>query len=128
MRSVAWVVLVAKDGHKAVDSRVASAGGKDVRKAVGSRAALAEKGGHREVLTQVPASRLEVAALVVKVAGRKAAGRRVAKAARKAVAFRVVFLPGAFQVVFLPVAFRVVLLPLAFQVKASHNPDKDSTW
>jgi len=40
----------------------------------------------------------------------KAAGRRVAKAARKAV------------------AFRVVLLPLAFQVKASHNPDKDSTW
>ncbi len=103
MRLVAWVVLVAKGGHKAVDSRVASAGGKDVRKAVGSRAALAEKGGHREVLTQVPASRLEVA-------GRKVAGRRVAKAAHKAV------------------AFRVVLLPLAFQVKASHNPDKDSTW
>ena len=51
--------------------------------------------------------------------GLKAAGRRVAKAARKAVAFRGVFLP---------VAFQVVLLPLAFQVKASHNPDKDSTW
>ena len=57
--------------------------------------------------------------MVVKVADRKAVGRRVAKATRKAMAFRVVFLP---------VAFRVVLLPLAFQVKASHNPDKDSTW
>ena len=39
----------------------------------------------------------------------KAAGRRVAKAGRKGGAFRVVF------------------LPVAFQVKASHNPDKDST-
>ena len=43
----------------------------------------------------------------------------VAKGGHKAVAFRGVFLP---------VAFQVVLLPLAFQVKASHNPDKDSTW
>ena len=42
-------------------------------------------------------------------ADRKAADRRVAKAGRKGGAFRVVF------------------LPVAFQVKASHNPDKDST-
>ena len=48
--------------------------------------------------------------MVVKVADRKAACRRVAKAARKAVPFRVVF------------------LPLAFQVKARHNLDKASTW
>ena len=48
----------------------------------------------------------------------KAAGRRVAKAARKAVAF----------LVFLPVVFQGVFLPVAFQVKASHNPDRDSTW
>ena len=67
---------------------------------------MVEKDGHREVLTQLPASRLVVEALGGKVAGR---GRRVAKAGRKAVAFR-----GGF-------------LPVAFQVKASHNPDKDST-
>ena len=116
MRLVAWVVLVAKGGHKGADNRAASAG-KDVRKVADSRAASAEKDGHREVLTQLPASRLVVEALVGKVADQKeealvvkAAGRRVAKAARKAV------------------AVRVVLLPLAFQVKASHNPDKDSTW
>ena len=104
MRLVTWVVLAGKGGRKVADSRAASA----------------EKDDHREVLTQVPASRLVVEALVVKVADRKevlgakgglkAAGRRVAKAARKAVAFRVVF------------------HPVAFQVKASHNPDKDSTW
>jgi hypothetical protein len=57
-----------------------------------SRAASAEKDGRREVSTQVPASRLGVEALVGKVAdlkevlgakvGRKAVGRRVAKAAR----------------------------------------------
>ena len=106
---------------------------------------MVEKDGHREVLTQIPASRLVrevltqlpasrlvVEALGGKVAGRgrrvakadrkvagrgrrvakadrKAADRRVAKAGRKAVAFRVGF------------------LPVAFQVKASHNPDKDST-
>lgn len=79
---------------------------------------MVEKDGHREVLTQLPASRLVVEALGGKVAGRgrrvakadrKAADRRVAKAGRKAVAFRVGF------------------LPVAFQVKASHNPDKDST-
>ena len=68
-------------------------------------------------MTQLLASRLVVEALGGKVADQKeealvvkAAGRRVAKAAHKAV------------------AVRVVLLPLAFQVKASHNPDKDSTW
>ena len=95
MRLVTWVVLAGKGGRKVADSRAASA----------------EKDGHREVLTQLPASRLVVEALVGKVAdlkgvleakvGRKAAGRRVAKAARKEV---------------------------AFQVEASHNPDKDSTW
>ena len=104
MRLVTWVVLTGKGGRKVADSRAASA----------------EKDDHREVLTQVPASRLVVEALAGKVAdlkevlgakvGRKAAGRRVAKAARK------------------EVAFRVELLPLAFLVKASHNPDKDSTW
>ena len=116
MRLVTWVVLAGKGGRKVADDRAASA----------------EKDGHREVLTQLLASRLVVEALVGKVAdqkeealvvkvadrrkvlgakvGRKAAGRRVAKAARK------------------EVAFQVVLLPLAFQVKASHNPDKDSTW
>ena len=70
---------------------------------------MVEKDGHREVLTQLPASRLVVEALEGKVADRKAQDRRVAKAGRKAVAFRVGF------------------LPVAFQVKASHNPDKDST-
>ena len=71
---------------------------------------MVEKDDHREALTQLPASpRLVVEALEGKVADRKAAGRRVAKAGRKAGAFRVVF------------------LPVAFQVKASHNPDKDST-
>ena len=101
MRLVTWVVLAGKGGRKVADSRAASA----------------EKDGHREALTQLPASRLVVEALEGKAAGRrvakadrKAADRRVAKAARKAVAFRVVF------------------LPVAFQVKASHNPDKDSTW
>ena len=70
---------------------------------------MVEKDGHREVLTQLPASRLVVEALEGKVADRKAQDRRVAKAGLKAVAFRVGF------------------LPVAFQVKASHNPDKDST-
>jgi hypothetical protein len=83
-----------------------------VGKVADHKEALVGKGGlktagKREALVVKVADRRKV--LGAKV-GRKAAGRRVAKAARKAV------------------AFRVVLLPLAFQVKASHNPDKDSTW
>ena len=83
-----------------------------VGKVADHKEALAGKGGlkaagKREALVVKVADRRKV--LGAKV-GRKAAGRRVAKAARKAVAFRVVF------------------LPVAFQAKASHNPDKDSTW
>ena len=95
---------------------------------------MVEKDGHREALTQLPASpRLVVEALEGKVAGRKAADRRVAKAGRKAAGRRVakadrkaadrrVAKAGRKAG-----AFRVVFLPVAFQVKASHNPDKDST-
>ena len=82
---------------------------------------MVEKDGHREALTQLPASRLVVEALEGKVADRKAAGRRVAKADRKAADRRVAKAGRKAG------AFRVVFLPVAFQVKASHNPDKDST-
>ena len=130
MRLVTWVVLAGKGGRKVADNRAASA----------------EKDGHREVLTQLPASRLVVEALVGKVAdhkealagkgGLKAAGKREAlvvkvadrrkvlgaKVGRKAAGRRVA------KAARKEVAFQVVLLPLAFQVEASHNPDKDSTW
>ena len=83
---------------------------------------MVEKDGHREALTQLPASpRLVVEALEGKVADRKAAGRRVAKADRKAADRRVAKAGRKAG------AFRVVFLPVASQVKASHNPDKDST-
>ena len=74
MRSVAWVVLVAKDGHKAVDSKADLAGrgvpkgrpqgadnradlaGRGVRKEADNRADLAERAARKEVAFQVEAS------------------------------------------------------------------------
>jgi len=85
--AVSKVDLVAKDGHKAVDSK-ADLAGRGVRKEADNRADLAGRGVRKEADNRVDLAE---------------------RAARKAV------------------AFRVVLLPLAFQVKASHNPDKDST-
>ena len=70
MRSVAWVVLVAKDGHKAVDSKAdlaergvpkeadnrADLAGRGVRKEADNRADLAERAARKEVAFQVEAS------------------------------------------------------------------------
>ena len=55
MRSVAWVVLVAKDGHKAVDSK-ADLAGRGVPKEADNRADLAERAARKEVAFQVEAS------------------------------------------------------------------------
>ena len=65
MRSVAWVVLVAKDGHKAdlaergvpkeADNR-ADLAGRGVRKEADNRADLAERAARKEVAFQVEAS------------------------------------------------------------------------
>ena len=55
MRLVAWVVLVAKGGHKAVDSK-ADLAGRGVPKEADNRADLAERAARKEVAFQVEAS------------------------------------------------------------------------
>ena len=102
-----------------------------------NRAASAEKDGHREVLTQLPASRLVVEALVGKVAdhkealagkgGLKAAGKRAALVAKVAARRKVLGAKVGHKAAGRRVA-KAARKEVAFQVEASHNPDKDSTW